>query len=557
MKATDRLGATYGDKIWRLTHLYKIRDKSKRLRVFGLNDIQKGILGFVQEQFVSKGEPIRAFFLKYRQGGVSTFWLLWWLDEAIFNPDTINGVLSHDRDSLKMLAGIVRTAFINIPDGLKPPLVIDNMDELAFGHGELKNGHYTHLSRMFVSLNIRSTPVHNLHISEHAHCSPDDIGASVGAVPPDGGITAETTANGMNHSYEVYHDGKIAVKTGLLQPGVLKSAFFPWFIQKEYRIAVPNGLTVRRTKEELGVIKRAKAEYGIDLDECQILYRRKLVKDTKGMRPQEFPENDEEAFLTSGNPFFNAQKVLVLLREAREAVKTMPVEETDDYTIWARPESKHVYAAGADVAGGREGDYSVLKIIDVTARKEVFRYRARVAPQRFYRVCDEWGRAYNNALLGVERNNHGHAILLGLDETCKYPNLFAEKESKRQRTRVITSTPKDTGKETVKLGWNTDINSRPLMLDQLRHAIEGEVDDDVEHFEPMWDVLDDVLLGEMLNFTEVDGKYEATTGKHDDTIFASAIAHQMFLKLARHAGTGGIEKVLTEPMASQGYYRAD
>jgi hypothetical protein len=552
-----RVRRTYGDKVWRMTHLYKIRDKDQRLRPFRLNDIQRRILDFVTGHFLRLELPIRAFFLKYRQGGVSTFWLLWWLDEAIFTPNTTCGVLSHKQDSLRELGTIARTAFINLPDNLKPPLVVDNTGELAFGHGELKNGHWTQLSRMFVSLNIRSTPVHNLHISEHAHCKPEDIAASVGAVPPRGGITAETTANGMNHSYAVYIDGRTAVKKGLdlqqFQPGALKAAFFPWYIQSEYRIEVPEGLVVRRTSEEEKVAARALKDYGIVLDDAQILYRRKLVKDTKDMRPQEFPENDDEAFLSSGMPFFNAQKVMALMSEAREWLEANPpAEETDDYVIWEQPVKGHIYAAGADCAGDTNGDYSYLKIIDVTSKREVFRYRAHVSPQKFYRELDKWCRYYNDALLGVERNNHGHAVLMGLDETCRYPNLYYETNTTRPRIQVITNT-KSLAKEERKYGWLTDNASRPLMLDHLRMAVEGEIDEDVDHFRPRWHLRDMLLCQEMLTFIEQDGKYEAAPGKHDDSIFASAIAHQMFLRLERYVTT---EEIFI-PEAERRVYRVD
>ena len=541
---------TYGSKLWRLSHLYKIRSKNATVIPFNFNQIQGGIIKRL-ENSVAEGRPFRDFFLKYRQGGVSTLLLLWWLDDALFNENRINGVLSHKQNSLQELARIYRTGYDHLPPGIKPPLVTDNQDELEFGFGAKDAaGKYAKTSRIFISLDIRSTPVHNLHISEICHCRESSIAASIAAVPPTGNITAESTANGMgNYGHLLYQDAKEGV-------GEWRAAFFPWFIQGEY--TKPVSFAVTRTTEESKFIEGAKREYGVSISDGQILWRRDMRRTQRTLAPQEFPENDEEAFMSTGHLYFNAKKVMALLREARDEHKaTPPIEQTDDYSVWDKPTYRHVYAAGADCAGDSEGDYSYLKIIDVTARKEVFRYRAKVSPQTFYKVCDRWGRYFNNALLGVERNNHGHAVLMGLDETMRYPNLFTEKDAPRARTRVVTDTTKSQGKEKVKLGWNTDTNSRPLMLDQLRHALEGEIEDDVEHFAPMWHPLDEVMFSEMLSFTEIDGKYQAAPGKNDDSIFATAIAHQMFLKLARHAGTGGIEKTLTEPMASEVYYRAD
>lgn len=546
-RVVDQFSETYGNKLWRLSHLYKIRTKKAKLVPFTFNRIQGGIIKCLEKR-LAEGTPFRDFFLKFRQGGVSTLFELWWLDDAVFNPNRINATLSHKHDSLQELARIFRTGYNTMPAGLRPPLVTDNVAELEFGFGAKDaEGKYAATSRLFIALDIRSTPVHNLHISEICHCDDDRIAASIAAVPPSGNITAESTANGMgNYGHLLYQDAKEG-------EGEWRAAFFPWFIQAEYvkPIAVP----IRRTDEEVKFALIAKKEYGVDISDEQIQWRRDMRRTQRHLAPQEFPENDEEAFMSTGHLYFNAKKAVALLKEARTYSKSAPpVEENDDLCVWAKPQHNHIYCAGADVAGDEEGDYSTLKILDVTAKREVLRFRARISPQRFYRICDQHARAYNNALLGIERNNHGHAVLMGLDETCRYPNLYGEGD-KKTRTRVISDTTKGAAKVKIKLGWNTDTNSRPLMLDQLRAAIEGEIDDDVDHFSPMWAIRDEVLLSELLTFTELDGKYQAAPGKHDDMIFATAIAHQMFLRLARHAT--GVAGVLNEPMASEAYYRAD
>lgn len=545
--AVARFADTYGNKLWRLSHLYKIRTKKAQVIPFNINRIQGGIIKCLETR-IDEGAPFRDFFLKFRQGGVSTLFELWWLDDAIFNPNRINATLSHKHDSLQELARIFRTGYDTMPQGLRPPLVTDNVAELEFGFGAKDAaGRYAATSRLFVALDIRSTPVHNLHISEICHCDDAKIAASIAAVPPTGNITAESTANGMgNYGHLLYQDAKEGV-------GEWRSAFFPWFIQDEYR--KPVAFPITRTGDEVKFAARAQSEYGVTITDEQILWRRDMKRTQRHLAGQEFPENDEEAFMSTGHLFFNAPKVLALLKEARAfSKKQPPIEETDDMTVWAKPQYNHIYCAGADVAGDEEGDFSVLKVIDVTAKKEVLRWRGRIAPQKFYRICDRIGREYHNALLGIERNNHGHAIIMGLEE-LRYPNLFAETEA-RSKTRLITDTTKAAGRQKVKYGWNTDTNSRPLMLDQLRSAIEGESDDDVSHFQPAWDIRDEVLCSELLTFTEIDDKYQAAPGKHDDSIFASAIAHQMFLRLAKHAGISK-DGIITEPLASEVYYRAD
>ena len=133
----------------------------------------------------------------------------------------------------------------------------------------------------------------------------------------------------------------------------------------------------------------------------------------------------------------------------------------------------------------------------------------------------------------MERNNHGHAVLLGLRETCGYPNLYREEE-KRRGVKVVTAktTGNTTGKK-PKYGWNTNESNRALMLDGLKVAIEGDFDDDEQHFEPEFEVNDEVLVQEGLTFEESNGKYEAAEGYNDDTIFAWGIAWQMVLRSFR------------------------
>jgi hypothetical protein len=240
--------------------------------------------------------------------------------------------------------------------------------------------------------------------------------------------------------------------------------------------------------------------------------------------PQEHPSNDTEAFIMSGSKYFDCFKQMELIKEIKEWLKTNQFAETaDDYTMFFKPERYHVYTLGADPGEG--GNPSVFKIIDVTGRKEVFVFRARCGLDYFYRMIDKYGRLYNNALVSVEDNNHGHAILLALNEICQYSNLYKRYLDKRVKSDVVRK---------YKLGWHTDMNTRPLMLDELRFFIEGDSQEDIYHFQPEIKFYDIVLMQECLTFIEKSGKYEAEEGYQDDDIFASAIALQMYKSLRKY-----------------------
>jgi len=142
--------------------------------------------------------------------------------------------------------------------------------------------------------------------------------------------------------------------------------------------------------------------------------------------------------------------------------------------------------------------------------------------KKFYDVCDLWCRLYNNSLLGVERNNHGHAVLLGLQEDKHYPNLFDESMFGKTTRLKIDEFPK------IKLGWNTNEQNRNVMLDHIKMAVEGDPDDGVDVFEPMFTIHDKNFLSEALTFKQIGGKFQAVSGKFDDDVIASSIAYQMF-----------------------------
>jgi hypothetical protein len=155
----------------------------------------------------------------------------------------------------------------------------------------------------------------------------------------------------------------------------------------------------------------------------------------------------------------------------------------------------------------------------------------------FAGVCDRWGRVFNNALLAVERNNHGHAVnALLYQETRvsqdgrtygRYPNLYKEVTQFAAGSVIGQKFPKE------KLGWLTNKDSRPMILDGLKFALEGDSEDDEENFVPEIEALDPWLFKEALTFEEVDGKFQAVAGEKDDDVLASAIAFQMYARLKR------------------------
>lgn len=494
------------DKIWRLNNLYKIRSKTGVLP-FKLNRLQIKVLEDCRGM-----NPIRHITLKSRQVGLSTLWILYWLDDTLFRRGVISGIMAHKLDSLQHLSSIVKFALDNLNFTVK--YSEDNKTRISFAHND---------STILIDLEFRSTPLHNLHISEWAFCDDVRIWATLGAISKWANVTGESTGNGMgNDFYTSYLDA-------LDKKSEYRSRFIPWFAHEEYQMPLPKGMAP---------FLPDKRERDFKLTQEQIHYRRQKMTQLKSSFFVEYPETEEDAFASSGLMYFNNKKIIALSRDARELDKTKPpIERTDNYTIWESPEREHRYAIGADVAEGVDGDRSCFKVLCVDCRQEAMAYRGNVGLDTFYYYLDTWGRKYNRALLAVERNNHGHAVIQGLNENLRYPNLFKETRDQPIVINLSKARPE------TKYGWHTTAITKPLMLDHLKLAIEGDSEEDENTFQPDYIVRDLDFLSECLTFCRNGSKLEASSGKHDDTIIASAIAYQMYLRL-KSKMSSGLEKVM-------------
>ncbi len=159
---------------------------------------------------------------------------------------------------------------------------------------------------------------------------------------------------------------------------------------------------------------------------------------------------------------------------------------------------------GADVAEGlADGDFDAAAVIDAATGKQIAALRGRWPPDIFAHKLYQLGERYGFPLLAVERNNHGHACLLKLQD-LHYPKLYHHEDAL-----------KADGHEEPRAGWVTTRITKPLIIDALAAALR----DDTYH--PM----DPILIAEALVFSyQNNGTMSAPEGFHDDTVIAHAIA---------------------------------
>ncbi len=497
LKFTKRDKETFLDRRWRLNHMYWIRAESKKLQQFKFNHVQEMLFSEAEKK---NFRGIREMDLKGRKLGVSTFWEIFYLDDTMMVPNTNTGIIAHRKDDVQKLFRIVKLAYKHCPKTIvlesgrewhKPEASYDNKNELVFDGIN---------STIYVALDVRGGTPNNLHISEAAHISdPDRIKASLGSVPSiefGSNITIESTANGMGDWFqETYTDAENGNNH-------YKDRFFPWFIDPKHSINPP--VDFKPTPDELKLVEKVIERYGVTLSHGQIYWYRLTKYEQRNLMLQEFPTFREEAFLFAGNLVFDEEAV-------RSIVPKNPLRVWEGLNIWHEPKPNRQYIMGVDPSEGVGGDFSVIEIFDKLTLEQVAEfYNNETSPGDLARLVDKFGRFYNNALAVVESNNHGGTVLDNLKYT--YPNIFFNVVLDERLNR-----------KTKKLGWWTKGGpggNRDLILDEFEELV----------FNKTVRINSGILKSELMTFvTDENGKRQAKTGKHDDTILASAIA----LKVAR------------------------
>jgi hypothetical protein len=482
------IGTPFANKEWRLEHCYKIVDKQSQLRTLRLNVVQQAVRECLNP---------RQMILKARQMGVSTYGLIDIYDDTVTKPNLTSAIIAHKQDVIEKLFRIPKRAWEFSHPKLRP--VIDR------GGGSKYEMFFPKLnSRIYCDIEVRGDTIHEAHFSEFAFMDQARAKATLQAVPLEGGrVRIESTANGVGGLfYDMWHDKK--------QP--YAKLFFPWFVFPEYQIPVPK-LVPGLSTEEKEFCKKAKKHFGIDITIAQIAYRRFKQVELADMFIQEYPEDAETCFLASGSAAMDLLKLQELMLRSAP-----PLSEDGPTRIYRKYNNAHFYACGVDTAEGVGADWSRACMYDVNDWEQVATLNCRRhSPADFaealFAFCHRFTeRGRPLPLLGVERNNHGHAVLMRLEEKL-YPNLFFRKTGTDERGNQLRD---------ERPGWVTDKVTRPLMLDMWIDAVQKERLrlNDVDTF------------SECRTLINNEGKIEAQEGKHDDTVIAAAIGLQMVLELA-------------------------
>ena len=181
--------------------------------------------------------------------------------------------------------------------------------------------------------------------------------------------------------------------------------------------------------------------------------------------------------------------------------------------IWSHPQVNRKYMLSADVARGDGSDYSAFHIIDLENLEQVGEFRGKVDTTRYASILIAVATEYNDALLVVENNNVGWAVLQAIIDR-DYKNLFWMKKDLKYVDSTHQYTNKYRGENRAMIpGFTTSMKSRPLMIETLSKFLrDGSIR------------LNSIrLVDELFVFIFNNGKAEALKGYNDDLVMSFAI----------------------------------
>jgi hypothetical protein len=212
-------------QLWRLNNLYTIVDKNGNLVPFVMNRAQL----LVYAKIINHG---RVIILKSRQQGISTFYLIYYFDNAMHIPHRTVGMQAQGREESKTLLERVIRLWTHLDVNYKLH-ALGNITRVKNSSFEQA---FSNDSTIYIRTSFRSATLHDLHVSEFgkiAHKYPDKaeeiISGSMEACAPRPGnnIAIESTAEGEDKFKHMW-DEAWDLDPSLRSAEDFSPIFLPW-----------------------------------------------------------------------------------------------------------------------------------------------------------------------------------------------------------------------------------------------------------------------------------------------------------------------------------------
>jgi hypothetical protein len=212
-------------------------------------------------------------------------------------------------------------------------------------------------------------------------------------------------------------------------------------------------------------------------------------------------------FNTSGETVIDGEDIEWLLSQTKEPKYRTGFDR--NFWIWEDYDPTCNYLMVADVARGDGEDYSTFHIIQLETLSVIGEYHGKPNPDLFASMINQIGREFGNAMLVVENNNIGFAVLDKLIE-AQYPNLYHSIKSTHEYVEQHIA---ETLTNSVP-GFSTSMKTRPLIIAKLEEFIRNK----------LIKIYSTRTVNEMRTFIWNNGKPQAMRGYNDDLVMALAIA---------------------------------
>jgi hypothetical protein len=499
----------------------QIKTEDNRVIPFDLRPLQKKYLAH-KRMARMKGKKPWFLLLKYRRGGFTTLeqGQSYWIASRNRNLTVMTiaqdlkttkrlfriALLMHERDpKAPILRGVGNQSHLDF-SGLNSFFFVDTAGKKGLGRGDTLTR--VHWSEVAFSCEGTQQLVEQRRVI---------TGLSEAA--QHGEMVLETTPNGSELFKELYVDAKAGKNEWV-------PIFLPWYIDPL------NGTRVDDDEEDYEIMHDLSDEEERlvevhNLNSGQVKWRRSKKKQLKHLFYQEYPEDDESCWLVSGIPFFDVK----ILMKLRDYCRSPEMEDDPNLgqipkgaklypggyeVVWERPLPNVQYVMGVDTSEGLPGcDYNGIGVMRRDNGKQVASLHGLFQPRILAQHVCRMASIYNNALTGIERENHGHAVIQKVMELGLYRPHYRGGNLYFHSVDRIRD-----GKTSIRAGWTTSPITRSPMLEYLREWMESE--------NALSRIMDRQFLIECMTFRlQTNGKFEHDSGCHDDSIMKWAIANEM------------------------------
>lgn len=575
-EAFIRLRILHDFAFWAACYIYILSKKPGEGEIlFHLSRPQRHIVELLEQKRLSN-KPIRYILLKARQWGGSTVIQLYMVWLQVVHKVGLNSVIvSQTKKTSFTIKSMLDRALSHYPTSLLHKI------GQAYKQGEKKienvgmSSDYKRIISRDCTITVASYEAPDalrgdayslVHCSEVALWSPTEkktpesvirSACSGVALMPYTMIIFESTANGTGN---FFHREYLAAKAG---NSLFDAVFVPWYDIDIYTTPFESEAQKYEFAKELyenkdidyaDSTRKEPGKYlwdlwqeGATLEAIHWYIQERKGKNDHGIMASEYPSDDIEAFVHSGDRVFDIYQINRLrngcrsprykgelqgdARVGKHAMRHIHFieEQAGHLSIWEHPENDtptekitNRYLCVMDVGGRSEkADYTVIAVFDRIWMNDggmptiVAQWRGHGDHDITAWKAVQIAAYYNNALLVIESNtlettdkeryvdgDQSHFILNQIRE-C-YNNLYARRQSEED---IRQGAPK-------KYGFHTNTATKPMVIDTLIMAIRDKL-----YIERCTEALDEYAVYER----KQNGAYGAVAGFHDDILMTRAI----------------------------------